>query len=267
LVCDRFPVGGDLHWKFFPCVGVGPRRNQILFSSLPLRKSAYSVGSSFSFHNPTRRDDGGRLALLVYCSCHVAFGRQLRCCTFARNMDVSGYSAGLLSQLRNRYCKGDVRLRSILRDATSAASSNFHLVPLSDEQSNYGSWHVSRRRDAICYLLREPLGLIWCVAAAACGPKLLPLRFVVRSPRKVEANSGNQTLASSLGGFHSPHGTPNRLSVQFTIRAQELPVPWQNSCGRPTRSVSGARLFVERIRRQGVNLVAQYPSARTVLEA
>src|SRR5882762_7991816 len=67
--CHRFPVGGDPHWKFFPCAGVRPSEIDLV-SSLPLRNRL--LGRSQFLSESQRR----RMALgsaRCICSCHWLF--------------------------------------------------------------------------------------------------------------------------------------------------------------------------------------------------
>jgi len=226
-------LGGILIGNFFQ-VPVSDQAKSILFL-LFLFGIGYSVGPSF-FQN--LKGDGWRWALL---GVFVPVIGLLTAYTVAHLLKLDpGYSAGLLSGALTE------------SPAIGTASEAIRSLSVSDEQKQLWIGHVAVA-DAICYIFGT-FGVIWC--CSSLGPKLL--RFDLRAEcKKVEANLG--VSRSKLGvhsawqpiGFRAFKIPQSSLIIGKTIAEAEQSVP-------------GARLFVERIRRQGEIFS---PVGTTVLEA
>ncbi len=195
----------------------------------------YSVGPSF-FQN--LKGDGWRWALL---GVFVPVIGLLTAYTVAHLLKLDpGYSAGLLSGALTE------------SPAIGTASEAIRSLSVSDEQKQLWIGHVAVA-DAICYIFGT-FGVIWC--CSSLGPKLL--RFDLRAEsKKVEANLG---IKRSKLGVHSAW-QPIGFRA-FTIPQDGLVIG--KTVAEAEQSVSGARLFVERIRRQGEIFS---PVSTTVLEA
>ena len=107
--------------------------------------------------------------------------------------------------------------------------------------------------DAICYVFGT-LGVLWC--CASLGPKLLGID-VREESKKLEAKLG---LRQAKQGVHSARQVAGCRAYRITANA---PIVGKTVAGAET-SVSGTRLFVERIRRNDGIFV---PTGSTVLEA
>ena len=226
-------LGGILIGNFFH-VPVSDQAKSILFL-LFLFGIGYSVGPSF-FQN--LKGDGWRWALLGVFVPVIGF---LTAYTVAHLLKLDpGYSAGLLSGALTE------------SPAIGTASEAIRSLSVSDEQKQLWIGHVAVA-DAICYIFGT-FGVIWC--CSSLGPKLL--RFDLRAEsKKVEANLG---IKRSKLGVHSAW---QPIGVRaFTIPQNGLVIG--KTVAEAEQSVSGARLFVERIRRQGEIFS---PVSTTVLEA
>ncbi len=226
-------LGGILIGDFFH-VPVSDQAKSILFL-LFLFGIGYSVGPSF-FQN--LKGDGWRWALL---GVFVPVIGLLTAYTVAHLLKLDpGYSAGLLSGALTE------------SPAIGTASEAIRSLSVSDEQKQLWIGHVAVA-DAICYIFGT-FGVIWC--CSSLGPKLL--RFDLRAEsKKVEANLGIKRSKLGVDSAWQPIGVR-----AFTI-PQNGPVIGK-TVAEAEQSVSGARVFVERIRRQGEIFS---PVSTTVLEA
>jgi putative transport protein len=226
-------LGGILIGNFFH-VPVSDQAKSIVFL-LFLFGIGYSVGPSF-FQN--LKGDGWRWALLgVFVPVIGLFAAY----AVAHFMKLDpGYSAGLLS--------GSLTESPVIGTASEAIRS----LSISEEQKTQWIGHIAVA-DAICYIFGT-LGVILCCASV--GPKLLGIDLRAES-KKLEESLGIQQ--SKLGvssawqpiGFRAyliPQGGP---AVGMTVAKAE-------------GTLSGARLFIERIRREGESFA---PVSTTVLQA
>jgi putative transport protein len=226
-------LGGILIGNFFH-VPVSDQAKSIVFL-LFLFGIGYSVGPSF-FQN--LKGEGWRWAVL---GVFVPVIGLLTAYTVARVLKLDpGYSAGLLS--------GSLTESPAIGTASEAIRS----LSLPDELKQQWIAHIAVA-DAICYIFGT-LGVIWC--CSSLGPKLL--RFDLRAEsKKVEETLGIQR--SKLGvysawqpiGFRAYTIAQDGLAIGKTVLEAEQSVP-------------GARLFIERIRRNGKIFL---PLRTTVLEA
>jgi putative transport protein len=226
-------LGGILIGNFFH-VAVSDQAKSLLFL-LFLFGIGYSVGPSF-FRN--LKGDGWRWGVLGIFVPVVGLLTSYAVATFLK-LDP-GYAAGLLSGALTE------------SPAIGTASEAIRGLPLSNEAKELLIGHVVVA-DAICYIFGT-LGVIWC--CASLGPKLLGIN-VREESKKLEAKLG---LRQAKQGVHSAWQVvgcraymipPSALIVGRTVAGVET-------------SVSGARLFVERIRRNDGIFV---PTGSTVLEA
>jgi putative transport protein len=226
-------LGGILIGNFFH-VPVSDQAKTLVFL-LFLFGIGYSVGPSF-FQN--LKGEGWRWAVL---GVFVPVIGLLTAYTVARILKLDpGYSAGLLS--------GSLTESPAIGTASEAIRS----LSLPDELKQQWIAHIAVA-DAICYIFGT-LGVIWC--CSSLGPKLL--RFDLRAEsKKVEANLGIQR--SKLGVYSAWQPIGFRA---YTI-AQGGPVIGK-TVFEVEQSVPGARLFIERIRRNGKIFL---PLGTTVLEA
>jgi putative transport protein len=195
----------------------------------------YSVGPSFL---QNLKGDGWRWAVLGVTVPVVGLATAY---TVAHILKLDpGYSAGLLSGSLTE------------SPAIGTASEAIRGLAVSDDQKQLWIGHIAVA-DSICYIFGT-LGVIWC--CSSLGPKLL--RFDLRTEsKKVEAKLGIQH--SKLGiysawqpiGFRAYRIPQNGPAVGKTVAEAE-------------RSVTGARLFVERIRR-GDKIFS--PVATTILDS
>src|SRR5215831_2819897 len=225
-------IGGILLGNFFH-VPVSDQAKAILFL-LFLFGIGYSVGPSF-FQN--LKGDGWRWAVLgvfvpvVGLIVGYIVARALR-------LDP-GYSAGLLS--------GALTESPIIGTASEAIRG----LSVSEEQKQLWIGHVAVA-DAICYIFGT-LGVIWC--CSSLGPKLL--RFDLRhEAKKMEQILG---IKSGKAGVR-PAWEP--ITCRAYKIAQDADVIGK-TVAQAEKSVSGARLFIERIRRGAEVFV---PVRTTVLE-
>jgi putative transport protein len=226
-------LGGILIGNFFH-VSVSDQAKSILFL-LFLFGIGYSVGPSF-FRN--LKGDGWRWALLgvfvpvigLLTGYGVAFFLKLD----------PGYSAGLLS--------GSLTESPIIGTASEAVRA----LSLADALKTQWIGHIAVA-DAICYIFGT-LGVILC--CSTLGPRLLGIDLRAES-RKLEASLGIKRSKLGVCSAWQPIG----FRV-YTIRQDGRAVG--KTIAEAEKSVTGARLFVERIRRGGEVFS---PLATTVLEA
>lgn len=226
-------LGGILIGNFFH-VSVSDQAKSILFL-LFLFGIGYSVGPSF-FRN--LKGDGWRWALLgvfvpvigLFAGYAVAFFLKLD----------PGYSAGLLS--------GALTESPIIGTASEAIRA----LSISDEQKTQWIGHIAVA-DAICYIFGT-LGVILC--CSALGPRLLGIDLRAES-KKLEASLGIKRSKLGVSSAWQPIGFR-----AYTIRQDGRVVG--KTIAEAEKSVTGARLFVKRIRRGG-ELFS--PLVTTVLEA
>ena len=226
-------LGGILIGNFFH-VPVSDQAKAMLFL-LFLFGIGYSVGPSF-FQN--LKGDGWRWVLLAV---FVPVVGLLTAYTVARSLKLDpGYAAGLLSGSLTE------------SPAIGTASEAIRALPVSDDQKQQWISHVAVA-DAICYVFGT-LGVI--LVCGSFGPKLLGLDLRAES-KKVE---------DALGIRHTKLGVSSAWQP-ISFRAYTIP-PNGRAAGKTISeaegSVSGARLFVERIRRSGEIFS---PVSTTVLEA
>ncbi len=182
----------------------------------------YSVGPSF-FRN--LKGDGWRWAVLAV---FVPVVGLLAAYVMARllKLDV-GYSAGMLSGALTE------------SPAIGTASEAIRGLGISEEQKELLVGHIAVA-DAICYIFGT-IGVIWC--CSSLGPKLLGIDLRTQS-KKEEEKLGvrHSRLGISSGwqpfGFRAYRILPNAPIIGKAVFAAE-------------KSVSGGRVFVERIRRGG----------------
>jgi putative transport protein len=226
-------LGGILIGNFFH-VSVSDQAKSILFL-LFLFGIGYSVGPSF-FRN--LKGDGWRWALLgvfvpvigLLAGYAVAFFLKLD----------PGYSAGLLS--------GALTESPIIGTASEA----IRVLSISDEQKTQWIGHIAVA-DAICYIFGT-LGVILC--CSTLGPRLLGIDLRAES-KKLEASLGIKRSKLGVSSAWQPIGFR-----AYTIRQDGRVVG--KTIAEAEKSVTGARLFVKRIRR-GSELFS--PLVTTVLEA
>jgi putative transport protein len=195
----------------------------------------YSVGPSF-FRN--LKGDGWRWAVLAV---FVPVVGLLAAYAMARilKLDV-GYSAGMLSGALTE------------SPAIGTASEAIRGLGISEEQKELWVGHIAVA-DAICYIFGT-IGVIWC--CGTLGPRLLGIDLRTES-KKEEKKLGIQHARLGITSGWRPIGLraytvkPNSPVVGKTVDAAE-------------KSVTEARLFVERIRRRGEILSA---TPETVIEA
>ena len=226
-------LGGIFIGNFFH-VPVSDQAKSMLFL-LFLFGIGYSVGPSF-FRN--LKGDGWRWAAL---GVFVPVVGLVTAYSVARFLHLDpGYAAGLLSGSLTE------------SPAIGTASEAIRGLSVASEQKDLWVSHVAVA-DAICYIFGT-LGVIW--VCSSLGPKLL--RFDLRAEsKKVEtslgiqsAKAGIQSAWQAIGcrAYQIPHGGP---AVGKTVQDAEA-------------FVQDARVFVERIRRNGEIFT---PLATTVLQA
>jgi putative transport protein len=211
-------LGGILIGNFFR-VSVSDQAKTMLFL-LFLFGIGYSVGPSF-FRN--LKGDGWRWAVL---GVFVPGMGLLAAYSVAKYLSLDpGYAAGLLSGSLTE------------SPAIGTASEAIRALSITAEQKDLWVSHVAVA-DAICYIFGT-LGVIWC--CSSLGPKLLGFDLRAES-KKVESSLGIQPAkagihsawqAISCRAYQIPRGAP---SVGKTVAEAE-------------DGVKGARIFVERIRR------------------
>jgi len=226
-------LGGIFLGNFFH-VPVSDQAKAMLFL-LFLFGIGYSVGPSF-FRN--LKGDGWRWGLLGVVVPVVGLLTAYAVAQVLK-LDV-GYSAGLLSGALTE------------SPAIGTAGEAIRTLPLADDQKQLLIAHVAVA-DAICYIFGT-IGVIW--VCSSLGPKILGIDLRSES-KKLEAQLGIRRAKLGVHSAWQPIGfraykvRPNAPVVGKTVAEAEKTVP-------------GARLFVERIRRNG-ELIS--PSGATVLEA
>lgn len=226
-------LGGIFIGNFFH-VPVSDQAKSMLFL-LFLFGIGYSVGPSF-FRN--LKGDGWRWAAL---GVFVPVVGLLTAYSVARFLHLDpGYAAGLLSGSLTE------------SPAIGTASEAIRGLSVASEQKDLWVSHVAVA-DAICYIFGT-LGVIW--VCSSLGPKLL--RFDLRAEsKKVEASLGIQSAKAGIQSawqaigcraYQIPQGGP---AVGKTVQDAE-------------EFVQDARVFVERIRRNGEIFT---PLTTTVLQA
>jgi putative transport protein len=226
-------LGGILVGNFFH-VTVSDQAKSMFFL-LFLFGIGYSVGPSF-FHS--FKGDGWRWAVLGTFVPVIGLLMSYAVAAFLK-LDP-GYAAGLLSGSLTE------------SPAMGTASEAIRGLSLPNETKELLIGHIAVA-DAICYVFGT-LGVIWC--CASLGPKLLGINLHEES-KKVEAKLGIQQAKL---GVHSAWQA-------IVCRAYTVPqnaVIVGKTVGEAEKSVSGVRLFVERIRR-GEEIFP--PKRNTVLEA
>ena len=226
-------LGGILVGNFFH-VTVSDQAKSMFFL-LFLFGIGYSVGPTF-FHS--LKGDGWRWAVLGTFVPVIGLLMSYAVAAFLK-LDP-GYAAGLLSGSLTE------------SPAMGTASEAIRGLSLPNETKELLIGHIAVA-DAICYVFGT-LGVIWC--CASLGPKLLGINLHEES-KKVEAKLGIQQARL---GVHSAWQA-------IGCRAYTVPqnaVIVGKTVGEAEKSVSGVRLFVERIRR-GEEIFP--PKRNTVLEA
>jgi putative transport protein len=226
-------LGGILIGIFFH-VSVSDQAKSILFL-LFLFAIGYSVGPSF-FRN--LKGDGWRWALLGIFVPLIGLLTGYGVALFLK-LDP-GFSAGMLS--------GSLTESPIIGTASEAIRG----LSISDEQKTQWIAHIAVA-DAICYIFGT-LGVILC--CSTIGPKLLGIDLRAES-RKLEASLGIKRTKLGVSSAWQPIGFR-----AYTVRENGHAVG--KTIGEMEKSVPGARLFVERIRRGGEVFS---PLSSTVLEA
>jgi len=225
-------LAGILVGNFFH-VPVADQAKSILFL-LFLFGIGYSVGPSF-FRN--LRGDGWRWALLGIFLPVIGL---LTGYAVAYTIGLDpGFSAGLLS--------GSLTESPIIGTASEAIRA----LSVPDEQKTQWIGHIAVA-DAICYVFGT-LGVILCCGTV--GPKLLSIDLRAES-KKLEANLGIKRSKLGVRSAWEPISF-RAYSIRQDGRAAGKTV------AEAEKSVTGARFFVERIRRGG-EIFAPLPS--TVLE-
>jgi putative transport protein len=211
-------LGGILIGNFF-YVPVSDMAKSTLFL-LFLFGIGYSVGPSFF---RSLKGEGWRWAIL---SVFVPVMGLLAAYTVAKFVNLDpGYAAGLLS--------GSLTESPAIGTASEAIRS----LSVSAEQKDLWVGHIAVA-DAICYIFGT-LGVIWC--CGSLGPKLLRIDLRAES-KKMEAKMGIQPHSAGVQSawhvidcraYKIQQGGP---TVGMTVAEAEASVP-------------GARLFIERMRR------------------
>jgi putative transport protein len=226
-------VAGIFLGNFFH-VPVSDQAKSILFL-LFLFGIGYSIGPSF-FRN--LKGDGWRWVLLGVFVPVVGLGTAYTVAHFLK-LDL-GYSAGLLS--------GSLTESPIIGTASEAIRA----LSLTDDQKQQLIGHIAVA-DAICYLFGT-LGVIWC--CGTLGPKLL----------RIDLQKESRKLEKTLGIEHSKPGVYSAwqpVGFRAYMISKDAHVVGK-TIAEGEKSVPGARLFVERIRRGGEIFS---PVGTTVLEA
>ena len=226
-------LGGILIGNFFH-VPVSDQAKAMLFL-LFLFGIGYSVGPSF-FSN--LKGEGWRWVVL---GVFVPVIGLITAYTVAHSLKLDpGYSAGMLSGSLTE------------SPAIGTASEAIRGLSVPDDQKQQWIGHVAVA-DAICYIFGT-LGVI--LVCGTLGPKLLQIDLRAES-RKVEEKLGIRHSKSGVSSGWQPISyraytiRPNGLFVGKTIAETE-------------KSMPTARLFVERVRRNGEMF---WPRPSTVLEA
>jgi len=225
-------LGGVLVGNFFH-VPVSDQAKSMLFL-LFLFGIGYSVGPSFLSN---LKGDGWRWALL---GIFVPVIGLLAAYAVARFLKLDpGFSAGMLSGSLTE------------SPAIGTASEAIKTLSLPDDQKQQLIGHIAVA-DAICYIFGT-LGVIWC--CSSLGPKLLRADLRAES-KKVEDLLGIQRSKPGVHSAWQPIGFR-----AYTV-PQNAPIIGK-TIAEAEKSVPGARLFVERIRRNGEILS---PAADTLFE-
>jgi len=226
-------LGGILIGNFFH-VPVSDQAKAMLFL-LFLFGIGYSVGPSF-FRN--LKGDGWRWAILAIVVPIVGLFAAYAVARFLK-LDV-GYSAGLLS--------GSLTESPVIGTASEAIRA----LSIFDDQKQQLIGHIAVA-DAICYLFGT-LGVIW--VCSSLGPKLLHIDLRAES-KKVESALGIRRSKLGVQSAWQPIGfRAYTVSTTAPIVGKTI--------AEAEKSVPGARLFVERIRRKNELLAAP---GTTVVEA
>jgi len=226
-------LGGILIGNFFH-VSVSDQAKSILFL-LFLFGIGYSVWPSF-FRN--LKGDGWRWAVLGVFVPIIGL--------------LTGYSVALFLKLDPGYTAGMLSGALTESPIIGTASEAIRALTISDEQKTQWIGHIAVA-DAICYVFGT-LGVILCCATV--GPKLLGIDLRTES-RNLEASLGIKRSKLGVSSAWRPIGFR-----AYTVRDDGHAVG--KTIAEAEQSVSGARLFVERIRRGGEIFS---PLATTVLEA
>jgi len=226
-------LGGVLIGHFFP-VPVSDQAKSILFL-LFLFAIGYSVGPSF-FRN--LKGDGWRWALLGVLVPVVGL--------------LTGYAVALLLKLDPGYAAGLLSGSLTESPIIGTASEAIRALSASDEQKTQWIGHIAVA-DAICYIFGT-LGVILC--CSTFGPRLLGIDLRAES-KKLEASLGIKRSKLGISSAWQPIGFR-----AYTIRQDGRAVG--QTVAEAEKSVTGARLFVQRIRRGGEVFS---PVATSVLEA
>jgi len=226
-------LAGILVGNFFH-VPISDQAKAILFL-LFLFGIGYSVGPSF-FRN--LKGEGWRWALLAIFIPVVGLATAYLVARFLK-LDP-GFSAGLLS--------GSLTESPVIGTASEAIRG----LPLPDDQKQMLIGHIAVA-DAICYVFGT-IGVIW--VCSSLGPKLLGIDLRSES-KKLEVTLGIKRSKFGISSGWQPIGMR-----AYTI-AQDAPVIGK-TVAATERSVAGARLFVERIRRNNEIFT---PTASAVFEA
>jgi len=213
-------LGGILIGNFFH-VPVSNQAKSILFL-LFLFGIGYSVGPSFF---QTFKGDGWRWVVLGVFVPVIGLLAAYSVARFLK-LDV-GYSAGLLSGALTE------------SPTIGTASEAIQALSLPDDQKQQLIGHIAVA-DAICYIFGT-MGVIWC--CSSLGPKLLGVDLREES-KKVEASLGIQRKKLGISSAWQPIGFR-----AYTVPEGALIVG--KTIAEAEKSIPGARLFVERLRRRG----------------
>lgn len=213
-------LGGIFIGNFF-YVPIADQTKSMLFL-LFLFGIGYSVGPSF-FRR--LRGDGWRWAVLGVFVPIVGLLAAYVVANFLR-LDP-GYASGLLSGALTE------------SPAIGTASEAIKALPLPNEQKDLFVGHIAVA-DAICYIFGT-FGIIW--GCSSLGPRLL----------RIDLRRDSQKLEASLGIRHDKPGVQSAWHA-IGCRAYRVPqgAPLVGKTILEAKGfVPGARLFVERIRRDG----------------
>lgn len=226
-------LGGILVGNFFH-VPVSDTAKSMFFL-LFLFGIGYSVGPSF-FHS--MKGDGWRWAVL---GVFMPFVGLITAYAVARLLKLDlGFAAGLLSGSLTE------------SPAIGTASEAIRNLAMPDAQKQYLISHIAVA-DAVCYIFGTA-GLIWFVSSL--GPRLLRVDLREESKR-LEASLGIKRTKLGIGPAWQP----------VTMRAYTIPTGAAiigKTVDQAEHSVKGARVFAERIRRNGEVFK---PAPATVFEA
>jgi putative transport protein len=226
-------LGGIFLGNFFH-VPVSDQAKAMLFL-LFLFGIGYSVGPSFF---RSLKGDGWRWALLAV---FVPVVGLLTAYAMARFLKLDlGFSAGLLSGSLTE------------SPAIGTASEAIRALPLPDDQETQLIAHIAVA-DAICYIFGT-IGVIWC--CSSLGPKLLGINLQEEA-KKLESNMGIRRSKLGVSSAWQP------IAFRAYTVHQDAAIIGK-TVAEAEKLVPGARLFVERIRR---NSDIFLPLHTTVLEA